>query len=324
MKATVFIDGGYLRALGQKAGYRYTPDLIETVAVGCVSGEETLLRVLYYDCAPYTGDPPLPVSGAPANFRGSDAWLRELAAKPLFAVRLGTLKFRGFIAKRTPINPNELSDGDFKPRFEQKGVDMRLGLDIATHAMNGSVDRIILVTGDTDCLPAMKFARTAGCRWCWWSSPGNVLHGNSIGTATLPARWCGLTCGRTRFFRWVHVQSRSAAFRGLPSVDGESVGPAHVEDASREPAAIPTHQRSVRDSLHPARVPRALAPPRPRRRLLRVDRPPAVQPASRGESGWPTTRPWRSPDCGSAGRCASAPFSLALAESRAGRIPRGV
>ena len=162
MKTTVFIDGGYLRALGQKAGYRYTPDLIETVAVGCVSGEETLLRVLYYDCAPYTGDPPLPVSGAPANFRGSDAWLRELAAKPLFAVRLGTLKFRGFIAKRTPINPNELSDGDFKPRFEQKGVDMRLGLDIATHAMNGSVDRIILVTGDTDCLPAMKFARSAG------------------------------------------------------------------------------------------------------------------------------------------------------------------
>ncbi len=39
---------------------------------------------------------------------------------------------------------------------------MRLGLDIATYAAAGSVDRIVLVTGDTDCLPIMKRARTAG------------------------------------------------------------------------------------------------------------------------------------------------------------------
>ena len=39
---------------------------------------------------------------------------------------------------------------------------MRIGLDIATYANNRSVDRIILITGDTDCLPAMKLARTAG------------------------------------------------------------------------------------------------------------------------------------------------------------------
>ena len=39
---------------------------------------------------------------------------------------------------------------------------MRLGLDIASYAANRSLDRIILITGDTDCLPAMKLARIAG------------------------------------------------------------------------------------------------------------------------------------------------------------------
>ena len=175
MKATVFIDGGYLRALTRQAGYRYDPNHIEAVALECVSDDETLLRILYYDCAPFSGDPPLPVSGKPAGFRGSDEWLNVLAAKPRFAVRRGTLKFRGFAPKRTPINPNALSDADFSPRFEQKGVDMRLGLDIATHAVNRTVDRVILITGDTDCLPAMKFARTAGLQVVLIELPGERL-----------------------------------------------------------------------------------------------------------------------------------------------------
>ena len=146
----------------RQAGHRYDPDYIETVAHACVAGDETLLRILYYDCAPYRGNPKLPVSGKPATFQGSDEWLRVLAAKSRFAVRLGTLKFRGFEPKRIPIVSAELSDEDFKPRFEQKGVDMRLGLDIASYAADRSIDRVILVTGDTDCLPVMKRARTAG------------------------------------------------------------------------------------------------------------------------------------------------------------------
>ena len=162
MKAAVFIDGGHLRVLVRQAGNRYDPDYIEAVAHACVAGDETLLRVLYYDCAPYRGNPKLPVSGEPAAFQGSDDWLKVLAAKPQFAVRLGTLKFRGFEPRRVPIASAALSDEDFKPRFEQKGVDMRLGLDIASYAADRSIDRIILITGDTDCLPVMKLARTSG------------------------------------------------------------------------------------------------------------------------------------------------------------------
>lgn len=158
----MFIDGGHLRVLVRQAGYRYDPDCIEAVAHARVAEDEALLRILYDDCAPYRGNPRLPVSGEPALFQGSDEWLKVLAAKPQFAVRLGAFKFRGFEPKQVPIASADLSDEDFKPRFEQKGVDMRIGLDIASYAADRSIDRIIPVTGDTDCLPAMKRAGSYG------------------------------------------------------------------------------------------------------------------------------------------------------------------
>ena len=37
-------------------------------------------------------------------------------------------------------------DADFAPKFQQKGVDMRIGLDMATIAANRSVDLIALMT----------------------------------------------------------------------------------------------------------------------------------------------------------------------------------
>jgi hypothetical protein len=95
MRVAVLIDGGHLRALARRAEKDYNPDYIEKVALACVDARETLLRVLYYDCAPYQGTAKLPVSGKPHTFTGSDHWLRELAAKNLFAVRRGVLKFRG-------------------------------------------------------------------------------------------------------------------------------------------------------------------------------------------------------------------------------------
>lgn len=161
-KVSVLIDGGHLRALTKEAHLAYKPDYIEKVAHACVEPDETLLRVLYYDCAPYVGKAKLPVSGNEHEFTGSDGWLRELAGKDLFAVRRGVLKFRGFKPKKIPIASQPLTDAHFKPDFEQKGVDMRIGLDIANHAAMKSVDRIILISGDTDCLPAMKHARING------------------------------------------------------------------------------------------------------------------------------------------------------------------
>lgn len=141
-KIAVLIDGGNTRALARQAGHRYDPDYIENIAHDCVAANEAVLRVLYYDCAPYNGTQTLPISGKQKAFTGSDDWLKKLARKELFAVRLGILKFRGFKPKRIPIVAQGPSDDDFKPDFEQKGVDMRIGLDIATFCTSGAVQRM--------------------------------------------------------------------------------------------------------------------------------------------------------------------------------------
>jgi uncharacterized LabA/DUF88 family protein len=162
-KIAVLIDGGYLRVKASKAGKVYNPDFIEKFAHQCKSQDEEIFRVLYYDCAPYAGTVTLPVSGNPYIFAGSDKWLADLAGGDLFAVRRGVLKFRGYKPKRTPVNPaGPPTDADFDPDFEQKGVDMRIGLDIASYAANRCIGRIVLVTNDTDCVPAMKYGRRAG------------------------------------------------------------------------------------------------------------------------------------------------------------------
>jgi len=162
-KIIILIDGGFLRVQAKKSGNQYDPSFIEKFAHGCKSADEEIVRVLYYDCAPYSGTVKLPVSGNPYTFRGSDRWLQELARKDLFAVRRGVLKFRGYKPKHTPVNQAaQLTDADFVPDFEQKGVDMRIGLDIATYANNQRIDRIVLVSNDTDCVPAVKHGRKAG------------------------------------------------------------------------------------------------------------------------------------------------------------------
>ncbi len=82
------IDGGHLRVLARQAGHHYVPDYIEKVAHSCIDHtQEALIRILYYDCAPYTGQARLPVSGVMKQFSGSDGWLRDLARCELFAIR---------------------------------------------------------------------------------------------------------------------------------------------------------------------------------------------------------------------------------------------
>jgi uncharacterized LabA/DUF88 family protein len=158
----VLIDGGFLRILAKDAGKRYDADFIEKIAHSCVTDKEMLFRALYYDCPEYSGKTRLPVSGQQKEFNGSDTLLKTLASRDFFAVRRGTLKFRGWKPRTKPIQSATLTDADFKPDFEQKGVDMRIGLDIATLSASKAVQRIVLVTGDTDFIPAMKHARIAG------------------------------------------------------------------------------------------------------------------------------------------------------------------
>ncbi len=59
----------------------------------------------------------------------------------------------------------QLRDEDVSLDLRQKGVDMRIGLDIAALALKRFVNTIVLVSGDSDFVPAAKLARREGVQF---------------------------------------------------------------------------------------------------------------------------------------------------------------
>lgn len=141
--------------------------------------EETpeLYRIFFYDCPPLTKRLHFPISRRSITLGDTDeAKLRlevhrQLHATRKVAVRLGRLneEFSGWrprsdAVKRWLSDPAGFApvDDDFEVNFLQKGVDMRLGLDVASMAFKRQADQIILVAGDADFVPAAKLARREG------------------------------------------------------------------------------------------------------------------------------------------------------------------
>lgn len=56
----------------------------------------------------------------------------------------------------------EIGDNEIHLGFRQKGVDMRIGIDIASISLKQQADTIILIAGDSDFVPAAKLARREG------------------------------------------------------------------------------------------------------------------------------------------------------------------
>ncbi len=60
--------------------------------------------------------------------------------------------------------PRPLVDEDFDLDLKQKGVDMRIGLDMARLCLRETVRAVVVVTGDSDFVPAFKFVRREGVK----------------------------------------------------------------------------------------------------------------------------------------------------------------
>ena len=103
----VLIDGDHVRVLARRAGHQFRADFLENVGASCAVANEEIHRILFYDCAPFSGSKALPVSGDMYEFQGTDHELRELARRPLFAVRRGVLKFSE--SYRVSRRPNSLN-----------------------------------------------------------------------------------------------------------------------------------------------------------------------------------------------------------------------
>ena len=90
--------------------------------------------------------------------------LQELEQIPDFALRLGETDLTGWkvgdVALRHLIRtPRPLQADDLVPAIVQKGVDLRIGLDMARLALTHAVDAIAAVTAVSNLVPAFKFAR---------------------------------------------------------------------------------------------------------------------------------------------------------------------
>ncbi len=99
-------------------------------------------------------------------------FLNELKKKRKFAIRLGKLAeeqahytIRPEIVKKLcngSLAFSDLTETDFCLEVEQKGVDMKIGLDISSLAYKRQVEQIILISGDSDFVSAAKLARREG------------------------------------------------------------------------------------------------------------------------------------------------------------------
>ena len=174
MRVAILVDGAFLRVKHRQAHYRRYPtaDFVYDLCVKRIMESEklagdTLFRVYYYDCRPFSGTLRNPITGDESDYTISTSFLESVAQKDLFQVRAGEIKFGGWrlsddSLKRIINTGRTITGEDLQPSFQQKQVDMKIGLDIAWLSLKGIVDKIVLVTGDSDFIPAMEFARREG------------------------------------------------------------------------------------------------------------------------------------------------------------------
>lgn len=186
----VLIDGGFfvkrMRKIDPINGFNaaFMADQAWKFAVahlssssGGTASRDELYRIFFYDCAPLQKKMHNPVSQKAIDFSKSNeaifrlALHQELMTKRKVALRLGKLSpdvhwiFKPHIAEalmKGKTTLDQLTEHDVIPSFRQKGVDMRIALDIASITLKKQANRIVLIAGDSDFVPAAKLARREG------------------------------------------------------------------------------------------------------------------------------------------------------------------
>lgn len=179
-RVALLLDGGFVKKkLGERLGH--FPAVADVVALTTRVmaqprlQESRLFRVYYYDAPPFEGTATNPIDGSVLNFSATPqaaqnrALLDTLELQPDFAVRRGGIVQSGWKLGRAALRSlsrtqRPITAQDLVPDMAQKGVDIRIGLDIAWISLKRLVDLLVLVTGDSDFVPVMKFARKEGLK----------------------------------------------------------------------------------------------------------------------------------------------------------------
>lgn len=152
-----------------------------------------LYRIFFYDCPPLAKKMHNPISGQVVDFaKSAEAKFRlelheHLRGMRKVALRLGHLSAFSQWAIKPPkvaellagrIQMSDLTADDVTVDVRQKGVDMRIGVDVSSLAFKQQVDQIVLIAGDADFVPAAKQARREGIDFIldpmWQGIPENL------------------------------------------------------------------------------------------------------------------------------------------------------
>lgn len=187
IRTAILIDGGFYRRRAYSLwGDKSAKDRADELEQYCrrhLNNKKTkedryLYRIFYYDCPPFSRKIYHPFLQKQIDYAKTDlhtwmeTFLSELKHKRKFALRMGKLaeeqanySIQYDKLKRLcngTITWNDLAEEDFVLNIKQKGVDMKIGVDIASLAYKKQVDQIILISGDSDFVPASKLARREG------------------------------------------------------------------------------------------------------------------------------------------------------------------
>ncbi|MBP7071420.1 MAG: NYN domain-containing protein [Methanothrix sp.] len=138
-RAAVFIDGAYLTKILDVDFGKPKIDLARFSDILC--GDYERLRTYYYNCMPYQSNPP--TEDERRRFASMDKFVYTLRKLPRFEVKLGRL-------------------GCVGGEFIQKRVDIALAADLVRLSCGRMIQKAVLVTGDSDFLPAIEAAKEAG------------------------------------------------------------------------------------------------------------------------------------------------------------------
>lgn len=184
-RTAILVDGGFYRSVayslwGDTEPTKRATELEQYCKYHLHDKHEQreLYRIFYYDCMPSSKTVYHPMLKKQIDLSKSplNIWMTEfigvLKSKRKFAIRLGRLSedqleynLRYKALKKLyngNLNFADLKESDFELNIEQKGVDMKIGVDIASLAYKKQVDQIILISGDSDFVPAAKLARREG------------------------------------------------------------------------------------------------------------------------------------------------------------------
>lgn len=184
MRKVVFvIDGWFMRKQIQRyKTFYYSGPEIRKYCIRHLRADDYLYRIFYYDTEPLDKKGHYPISKKTVDFGTTRVameqtkLLNSIKKTPNFALRLGETIWRnnqwilsqdkvGQLLKKE-ITIDQLTDDDFKPLIQQKAVDIKIGLDIACIAIERLSDLLIIITGDADIVPVLKFARRNGMQVC--------------------------------------------------------------------------------------------------------------------------------------------------------------